>query len=304
MLKGSIVALVTPFSAQGEISLQSGGNENGEINEERFRFLINWHIENKTDGVLICGTTGESATLSHPEHKRLMEIAVDEANKRIPIIAGCGSNSTSEALDLVGHAKKVGADYALVITPYYNKPTQEGLYQHYKKITSSVNIPVIIYNVPSRTGSNILPETVARVYKDCKNIVGIKEASGSLDQITELMTKVDSDFLLFSGSDEVTLPILSVGGVGVISVVANIAPKETHNLVASFLDGNFKEAKKMQLYLYDLIKALFIETNPIPTKTALSLMGLIEFNLRLPLYKMSEVNLEKLKKVLTEYKLI
>lgn len=304
MLKGSIVALVTPFSAQGEISLQSGGNENGEINEERFRFLINWHIENKTDGVLICGTTGESATLSHPEHKKLMEIAVDEANKRIPIIAGCGSNSTSEALDLVGHAKKVGADYALVITPYYNKPTQEGLYQHYKKITSSVNIPVIIYNVPSRTGSNILPETVARVYKDCKNIVGIKEASGSLDQITELMTKVDSDFLLFSGSDEVTLPILSVGGVGVISVVANIAPKETHNLVASFLDGNLKEAKKMQLYLYDLIKALFIETNPIPTKTALSLMGLIEFNLRLPLYKMSEDNLEKLKKILKGYKLI
>ncbi|MBU0878311.1 MAG: 4-hydroxy-tetrahydrodipicolinate synthase [Candidatus Omnitrophica bacterium] len=304
MLKGSIVALVTPFSAQGEISLQSGGKENGEINEERFRFLINWHIENKTDGVLICGTTGESATLSHPEHKRLMEIAVDEANKRIPIIAGCGSNSTSEALDLVGHAKKVGADYALVITPYYNKPTQEGLYQHYKKITSSVNIPVIIYNVPSRTGSNILPETVARVYKDCKNIVGIKEASGSLDQITELMTKVDSDFLLFSGSDEVTLPILSVGGVGVISVVANIAPKETHNLVASFLDGNLKEAKKMQLYLYDLIKALFIETNPIPTKTALSLMGLIEFNLRLPLYKMSEDNLEKLKKILKGYKLI
>ncbi|MBU1366497.1 MAG: 4-hydroxy-tetrahydrodipicolinate synthase [Candidatus Omnitrophica bacterium] len=304
MLKGSIVALVTPFSAQGEISLQSGGNENGEINEERFRFLINWHIENKTDGVLICGTTGESATLSHPEHKKLMEIAVDEANKRIPIIAGCGSNSTKEALDLTEHAKKVGADYALVITPYYNKPTQEGLYQHYKKITSSVNIPVIIYNVPSRTGSNILPETVARVYKDCKNIVGIKEASGSLDQITELMTKVDSDFLLFSGSDEVTLPILSVGGVGVISVVANIAPKETHNLVASFLDGNLKEAKKMQLYLYDLIKALFIETNPIPTKTALSLMGLIEFNLRLPLYKMSEDNLEKLKKILKGYKLI
>lgn len=292
MLKGSIVALVTPFK------------ENGEIDEERFRFLINWHIENKTDAILICGTTGESATLTHPEHKRLMEIAASEINKKVPLVIGCGSNATSEALNLAEHAKKVGADCALIITPYYNKPTQEGLYQHYKKIASSVNIPIIIYNVPSRTGSNILPDTVARIYKDCKDVIGIKEASGCLDQITKLMTQVDSDFLLFSGSDEIILPILSLGGVGVISVVANVVPCETHDLVKAFLQGNLEEARRLQLYLYDLIKALFIETNPIPVKTALSFMGLIEPNLRLPLCKMDEVNVNKLKKIAEKYKLI
>ena len=292
MLKGSIVALVTPF------------NKDGQINEEKLKRLIEWHIKNGTDGILICGTTGESATLSHPEHRRLMEAAHGIINKRIPFVAGCGSNSTQEALELVQHAKKVGADYALVITPYYNKPTQEGLYQHFKTIADEVDIPIIIYNVPSRTGSNILPDTVGRLYADCKNIVGIKEASANLDQITKIMTKVDDKFLLFSGSDEVTLPILSVGGVGAVSVVANILPKETHNLVAAFLKGDLEEAKRLQLYLYDAIKALFIETNPIPAKTALSLMGLIEANLRLPLYKMSEENLKKLKAVLKAYKLI
>lgn len=292
MLRGSAVALVTPFK------------ENGEINEEKFKFLINWHIENNTDAILVCGTTGESATLSHPEHKRLIEIAVKEVNKRIPVVAGCGSNSTKEALDLTRYADKVGADYSLVITPYYNKPTQEGLYQHYKEIACSVNIPIIIYNVPSRTGSNILPGTVARLYKDFKNIVGIKEASGSLDQITKIMTSVDKEFLLFSGSDEVTLPILAVGGAGVISVVANILPGKTHDLVASFLGGSLEEARSQQLYLYDLIRALFIETNPIPVKTALGLIGLIEPVLRPPLYKMNDDNLSKLKSVLERYKII
>jgi 4-hydroxy-tetrahydrodipicolinate synthase len=292
MLKGSIVALVTPFKS------------NGEIDEERFRFLINWHIKNNTDAILVCGTTGESATLSHPEHRKLIEIAVKEINKRVPLVAGCGSNSTQEALGLTEHAKKVGADYALIITPYYNKPTQEGLYQHYKKIADTVDIPIIIYNVPSRTGCNILPDTVARLYQDCKNIVGIKEASGSLDQITKIMTKVDSEFILLSGSDEITLPILSVGGKGVISVVANIMPKETHNLVNEFLKGNLEEAKRIQMYLYDLIKALFMETNPISVKTALGLMGLIESNLRLPLYKMKEDNLERFKEILRRYNLI
>ena len=292
MLKGSIVALVTPF------------NKEGQINEEKLKSLIDWHIENGTDGILICGTTGESATLTHPEHRKLMEITVAHIDKRIAFIAGCGSNSTKEALELVRHAKKVGANFALVITPYYNKPTQEGLYQHFKKIADEVDIPIIIYNVPSRTGSNILPDTVARLYADCKNIVGIKEASGNLDQITQLMTKVDSSFLLFSGSDEVTLPILSVGGVGVVSVVANILPRQTHDLVAAFLEGNLEEAKKLQLYLYDAIKALFIETNPIPAKTSLGLMGLVEANLRLPLYKMSDENLSKLKSILKRYKLI
>lgn len=292
MLKGSIVALVTPFNADGR------------INEEKLKFLINWHIDNNTDGILVCGTTGESATLSHAEHKKVIELAVREADKRAPVIAGCGSNSTAEAQELIEYAAAVGADFALVITPYYNKPTQEGLYQHYKKISGAVDIPVIIYNVPGRTGCNILPETVARIYKDCKGVIGIKEASGSLDQITNLMTLVDDDFLLFSGSDEINLPILSIGGAGVISVVANVMPKQTHDLVAHFLKGSYKEARKLQIYLYDLIKALFIETNPIPVKTALSLMGLIEPHLRLPLCRMSEANLEKLKAVLRKYKLI
>lgn len=292
MLKGSIVALVTPF------------NSDGQLNEEKLKFLIDWHLKKGTDGILVCGTTGESATLNHTEHKRVVEIAVAHADKKIPIIAGCGSNSTREALDLTAYAKDVGADYSLIITPYYNKPTQEGLYQHYKKIADSVDIPIIIYNVPSRTGSNILPSTVARLYNDCKNIVGVKEASGSLDQITKLMTLVDDKFLLFSGSDETILPTLSLGGAGVISVIANIMPKETHDLVDNFLKGNLKQAKNMQLYLYDMVKALFIETNPIPVKSSLGLMGLIEVNLRLPLWKLSEDNLSKLQVVLKKYKLI
>ena len=292
MFLGSIPALVTPFK------------KNGSIDEERLRFLINWHIRNKSDAILVCGTTGESATLSHDEHKHVVKIAVQEARGRIPIIAGAGSNSTREALDLAQFAKKVKADAILVITPYYNKPTQEGLYQHYKTISHKVSIPLIIYNVPSRTGTNILPQTVARIYKDCKTVIGIKEASGSLDQITRLMALVDNRFILLSGSDEITLPILSVGGRGVISVVANIMPTQTHNLVMSFLKGNIAKSRRLQIYLYDLIKVLFIETNPIPVKTSLGLMGLIEPNLRLPLYKMSKDNLNKLKDTLRTYHLI
>lgn len=292
MLKGSIVAIVTPFKADGSLNL------------EKLKFLIDWHIEKGTDAILVCGTTGESATLSHTEHREVIDCAIKEINKRVPLVAGCGSNSTEEALGLVKYAKGAGADYALVITPYYNRPTQEGLYQHFKTVSGKIDIPIIIYNVPARTGSNILPETVARIYKDCKNVVGIKEASGSLDQITKLMTMVDKDFLLFSGSDEVNLPILSVGGVGAISVLANVMPKETHDLVVSFLDGNIEEARRLQLYVYDMIKVLFIETNPIPAKTALGLMGLIEPNLRLPLCKMSDDNLTKLSAILKKYKLV
>lgn len=292
MIKGSIVALVTPF------------NKDGSINEAKLKELIDWQITHKTDGILVCGTTGESATLSHPEHKRIIDLAVKHINKRVTLLAGCGSNSTREALDLVEHAKSAGADYALVITPYYNKPTQEGLYRHFKKIADSVDIGIIIYNVPSRTGSNILPETVSRLYKDCGNIIGIKEASGSLDQITKIMSLVDKNFLLFSGSDEVNLAILALGAAGVISVLANIMPRETHDLVSSFLKGNPAEAKKLQLYLYEMIKVLFIETNPIPVKASLNLMGLIEGNLRLPLCEMSQANLAKLKSTLKSYKLI
>ncbi len=292
MLKGSIVALVTPFESDNEINI------------EKLKDLIDWHIENSTDGILVCGTTGESATLSHQEHKKIIQVAVEHAKKRIPIIAGCGSNSTKEALDLTRYAEKVGADYALIITPYYNKPSQEGLYQHFKTIADSVSIPIIMYNVPSRTGTNLLPDTVLNIYKDCSNVVGVKEASGCLDQITKIMTLVDEKFLLFSGSDEITLPILAVGGVGGISVVANIMPKDNHNLIKNFLEGNYTEAKKIQLYLYDMIKGLFIDTNPVPVKTSLGLMGMIETNLRLPLYKMSDINIEKITGLLKKYNLL
>ena len=292
MEEGSIVALVTPFT------------KDESIDEERLRFLINWHIENETDAVLVCGTTGESATLTHREHKEVIKIAAEEAKGRIPIIAGAGSNSTREALELGEFAKTVGVSSLLVITPYYNKPTQEGLYQHYKKIVTTVKMPVIIYNVPSRTGVNILPETVARLSKEFKDIVGIKEASGCLDQITKLMNLVERRFVLLSGSDEITLPILSIGGRGVISVVANIEPKKVHRLVTTFLNGKLEEAREIQFYLYDLIKALFIETNPIPVKTALSLMGLVEEVWRLPLCPMNESNKEKLRSVLKRYGLL
>ncbi len=292
MFKGSIVAIVTPF------------RKNEEIDNDKLGEMINWHIKNKTDAILVCGTTGESATLSHEEHKRVVKIAVEAAGGKIPIIAGAGSNSTKEALDLTIYAEKIGAAAALVITPYYNKPTQEGMYQHFKKISQEVNIPVIIYNVPGRTGINIRPETVARIYKDCKNVIGIKEASCNLDQITRLASLVDSKFVLLSGSDELTIPILSVGGSGVVSVVANIAPKETHTMVSEYFAGHHDKARKIQLELYALIKALFLETNPIPVKTALGLMGMVDPVLRLPLYKMSEANRDKLKKILKQYELI
>ncbi|MCF7897540.1 MAG: 4-hydroxy-tetrahydrodipicolinate synthase [Candidatus Omnitrophica bacterium] len=292
MLQGSMVALVTPFK------------KDNSIDEDKLRFLIDWHIKNKTDGILVCGTTGESATLTHQEHKRVVGIAVEQAKKKIPIIAGAGSNSTDEALDLTRYAKKVGADYSLVITPYYNKPTQKGLSQHFKKIANAVNIPIIIYNVPSRTGVNISPETVVEVAGSCKNVVGIKEASGSLDQATAIMSRLPKGFSLFSGNDQIILPMMSLGASGVISVVANIEPKKTHQLVQSFLKGDIKKSRTIQFQLYDLIQALFIETNPIPVKAALNLIGLIEGNLRLPLYKMDKKNLTKLKKILKEYRLI
>jgi 4-hydroxy-tetrahydrodipicolinate synthase len=292
MLQGSIVALVTPF------------DDNEMVDEPKLKELINWHIKKGTDGILVCGTTGESATLSHSEHRRIVELAVEVAGGRVPLVAGCGSNSTREALELTEHAKKVGADYALVITPYYNKPTQEGLYRHFKKIADSVDIPIIIYNVPSRTGSNILPETVLKVYRDCRNVVGIKEASGCLDQISKIMSLVDEKFMLFSGSDEITLPILSMGAKGVISVVANILPAQTHELVSAFLTKDVQRARRIQLELYEIIKALFIETNPIPVKTALESMGLVKANLRLPLCSMNESNSNRLKEVLRKYKLI
>lgn len=291
-MKGSIVALVTPFK------------KDNSVDEERLRFLIEWQIKNKTDGILVCGTTGESATLTHAEHKKVVSIAVEQARKRVPVIAGAGSNSTDEALDLTEYAQKAGADFALVITPYYNKPTQEGMLQHFQKVSGSTKIPVIIYNVPSRTGVNILPDTVAKVVDRCKSVVGIKEASGDLQQAAEIICKTPKKFFLLSGNDQVTLPLMSIGGKGVVSVVANIEPKKNYELVSSFLKGNLEKAQRIQLQLFELMETLFIETNPIPAKTALKLMGMIDGNFRLPLCKMKKSNLSKLKKVLKKYKLV
>lgn len=290
MLKGSMVAIVTPF-------------KNGLVDEDNLRELIEFQIENGTDAIVPCGTTGESATLSHQEHKRVVEITVETVDKRVPVIAGTGSNSTEEAIKLTKHAKEARADAALMITPYYNKPTQEGLYQHYKKIAQEVDIPIVLYNVPGRTGVNMLPQTVARL-AEIDNIVGIKEATGSLKQISEIIELCGSKINVISGDDFVTFPLMAVGGTGVISVVANIIPKDTADMIDAFEAGNYEKAKYLHYKMLSLSNAMFIETNPIPVKTALALMGKISGEQRLPLVPMSSTNLEKLKEVLRNYGLI
>ena len=290
MFKGAIVAIVTPF-------------KNGEVDEEALRELIEFQIESGTDGIVPCGTTGESATLSHEEHDRVIEIAVDAVNKRVPVIAGTGSNSTKEAIRLTRHAHEVGADGALMVSPYYNRPTQEGLYQHYKAVAEEVPIAVIPYNVPSRTGSNLLPETDARLAK-ISNIVGIKEASGDLKQISKVIQLCGDDFDVLSGDDFTVLPILSVGGKGVISVVSNVAPADMAGLVDAFEAGDLAKARELHFKMWPLMEALFFETNPIPTKASLSMMGKINYELRLPLCKTSDANYDRLRQVLVEYDLV
>jgi len=292
MFKGSIVAIVTPF------------NKDGKIDEKKLRELIEFHIKNRTSGIVPCGTTGESATLSFEEHNRVIEITVEQVKKRIPVIAGTGSNSTQEAIILTKHAEKVGVDASLQVLTYYNKPTQKSLYLHFKAIANSVKIPIILYNIPSRTGVNIEPETVLKLAKDCKNIVGIKEASGNLEQMARIKALCGQDFDLLSGDDSLTLPILAIGGVGVISVVANIIPSDVSEMVSEFLKANLKKAQQIFYKLLPLVKAMFLETNPIPVKTAMGLLGLCEPELRLPLCPMSEENLEKLKKALKDYGLL
>ncbi|MFH1640515.1 MAG: 4-hydroxy-tetrahydrodipicolinate synthase [Candidatus Omnitrophota bacterium] len=291
MFKGSIVAIITPF-------------RNGKLDEKKLRDLIEFHIKNGTNGIVPCGTTGESATLSFDEHDRVIEITIEQAAKRVPVIAGTGSNSTEEAVMLTKHAAKAGADASLQVSPYYNRPTQKGLYEHFKAIAESVNIPIVLYNIASRTGVNIEPETIAKLARDCKNIVGVKEASGSLDQMSRIKALCPGDFNLISGDDSLTLPVLSIGGTGVISVVANIVPRDVANLIGEFEKGNFKKAKEIHFRLLPLIKAMFIETNPIPVKTAMGLMGMCEPGLRLPMCGMLPENLEKLKKALKEYGLL
>jgi len=288
MFKGSYVALVTPF-------------ENGKVNEEVFRDLIEFHIENGTDGLVPCGCTGEAATLTMEEQKALVDIAVETCNKRIPVVAGTGSNNTREAVELTSYAKKAGCDGALIITPYYNKPTPEGQYRHYAEIAKKVDIPIMLYNVPSRTGISLLPSTVARLAK-VDNIVAIKEAAGSVQQVMDILSLCD--ITVMSGDDAMTLPFMSVGAKGVVSVVANIIPRKVHDLVKSFLDGNIENSRKIHYEILPLCKAMFIETNPIPVKTSASMMGLVREEWRLPLCEMGSDNKAKLEKVLKQFKLI
>jgi 4-hydroxy-tetrahydrodipicolinate synthase len=290
MFSGSMVALVTPF-------------KDGEVDEKKLASLVEFHIKNGTDAIVPCGTTGESATLSYEEHDKVIEIVVESANKRIPIIAGTGSNSTAEAVMLTKHAKKAGAYASLQVPPYYNRPTQEGLFQHFKTIAETVDLPMIVYNIASRTGVNIEPETMQRLSK-VKNVRGVKEASANLDQMSRIFYLCGEGFDLVSGDDSLTLPILSIGGTGVISVVNNIVPKDVKDLVSRFKKGDISGARKLHYKLLPLIKAVFLETNPIPVKTAMGLMGMIEPDLRLPLCQMSNQNLEKLKAALKEYGLI
>jgi len=288
MFKGSIVALVTPF-------------RNGKVDEKALGELVEFHIEKGTHAILPCGTTGESATLDHSEHVRTVEVVLEAASGRIQVIAGTGSNSTQEAIYLTGQAKKMGAAAALLVSPYYNKPTQEGLYLHYKTVAEATDIPIILYNVPSRTSKNIEPETVARL-SEIENIVAIKEASGSLDQASRIASLCDITIL--SGDDSLTLPLMSIGATGVVSVAANIVPERVAEMTEAWLSGDPQKAKEIHYQLFPLFKALFIETNPIPVKAALAVMGKIEEEYRLPLCPMSESNRKHLLSVMKDLKLI
>lgn len=291
MIHGSIVAIVTPF-------------KNGIIDEDALRELIEFQIENGTHGIVPCGTTGESPTLSHEEHEYVIELTVQAVNKRVPVIAGTGSNSTKEAIRLTRFAKEIGADAALVVVPYYNKPTQEGLYQHFKQIASQVDIPIILYNIPGRSVVNLDPETIARLASDYKYIVGVKEAAGSIPQASKIFQLCGKDFLVLSGEDALNYPLLTIGAQGFITVTANIAPSDVSELYNSFNTGDIDKARDLHYKLMPLNDALFIETNPIPIKAALSMMDKIKYEYRLPLCEMSEANYEKLKRALVDYGLI
>lgn len=289
IFKGAGVAIVTPFY------------ESGEVNYEQFAKNIDWQIENGTDAIIVCGTTGEAATLSHEEHLDVVRFCVRHTNGRVPVIAGTGSNCTSTAVYLSTEAEKAGADGLLLVSPYYNKATQKGLYEHFSRTAKSVKIPVILYNVPSRTGCNILPETAVRLAKEVENIVGIKEASGDISQIVKLAHLADGCIDIYSGNDDQITPILSLGGIGVISVLSNVAPKQTHDIVASYLAGDVKESARLQLAAYPLVKALFSEVNPIPVKKAMNLMGLGAGTLRLPLTEMEDAAAAKLEAEMKAY---
>ena len=291
MFKGSMVALVTPFDAQGRFA------------EELYRQLVEFQIENGTDAIIPCGTTGESATLDYEEHERVIRVCIEQVNKRIPVIAGTGSNSTAEAIELSQHAKEMGADGVLLVSPYYNKPSQEGLYQHYKKIAECVALPQVLYNVPGRTGLNMEAQTTIRL-AEIANIVAIKEASGNVTQASEIIAAASDKIDVISGDDFLTLPLMACGATGVISVTANIAPKQVKAMVTAINAGQWGEAKRLHLQLLDLHQAMFIESNPVPVKTSLELMGKIAAHVRLPLVPLQAASLAKLTAVLKKQGLL
>lgn len=290
MFKGSMVAIVTPF-------------KNGKVDEKALEELIEWHIKEGTHAIVPCGTTGEASTLDYEEHYRVIEITVKVVNKRVPVVAGTGSNSTEEAIMIARKAEQLGADGSLSVTPYYNKPTQEGLYRHFKEIADKTGLPMILYNVPGRTSVNMLPETVARLAEHPR-IVGIKEATGDMKQVSQIIRLCGSDFAVISGDDFTNLPLLALGGRGFISVTANVCPKDVAELFNSWERGDISRAREIHYKLEPINKAMFIETNPIPVKTALAMMGKITEEFRLPLCEMSETNKQKLAEVLRSAGLI
>jgi 4-hydroxy-tetrahydrodipicolinate synthase len=290
MFSGVYTALITPF-------------KDDKVDFNALEKLIEDQCSNGIDGIVPCGTTGESSTLSWEEHERVIEFCVKKAKGRIKVLAGTGSNSTHEAVHSTEFAKKVGCDGALIVSPYYNKPTQKGLYIHFKTIADTVDIPIVLYNIAGRTSINIDPVTIARLFKDCKNIVGVKEASGSLEQMSAIKY-LTPDIELISGDDALTLPLLSIGGVGVISILSNIIPADLVSFIEAFEKGNIKQAINIHYKLLPLIKSMFIETNPIPIKTAASLLGICEASFRLPMCGMEETNKLKLKKALVDYGLL
>ncbi|MFA5498033.1 MAG: 4-hydroxy-tetrahydrodipicolinate synthase [Candidatus Cloacimonadia bacterium] len=291
MIKGSIVALVTPF-------------KNNDIDYNAVDKLIDFHLENKTDGILINGTTGESPTLASDEKEYYFRYVIQKVNGVVPIMIGTGTNNLPKTIAETVKAKRLGADYALVITPYYNKPTQNGLYHYYKRVHDETDIPIVIYNVPGRTGVNITAETVVKIANDCERVIGLKEAAGNLTQLTEVVKYAPKNFSVLSGEDALNLPSMSCGAVGTISVTANVVPKQMHDMINLSLNGKYEEALKIHLELHEINKMMFVETNPIPVKEALHMMGLIERELRLPLYYLEPKNLENLKTLLEKHNLI
>lgn len=289
IFKGAGVAIVTPF------------HEDGSVNFEKFAELVEFQIQNGTDAIIVCGTTGESSTLTHEEHLEVIKFCAETVKGRVPVIAGTGSNCTETAVYLSTEAEKFGVDGLLLVTPYYNKATQKGLFEHYKRIADSVKIPIILYNVPSRTGCNILPQTVVKLCSEVHNIVGIKEACGSISQITKLAALAQGKIDIYSGNDDQIVPILSLGGKGVISVLSNVAPKQTHDICAKFFEGDVEGSCKEQLRAIELCDALFSEVNPITVKTALEMMGKCKSTLRRPLCEMEEANVEKLRAAMKNY---